>query len=246
MKIISWNPNGIRALLKKVNLNSFLKKNNPDIMCFNEIRACQFSLDFIPDYKYVYWNCANIKNGGYSGTLILSKMKPKDVEMSPFENEGRLIKLEYKKFTLINIYVPNAGLKLKRLDYRMKWDNNLRKYIKNSKKTIITGDLNIAYDKNLDIWNPLYNNKAGVTPEERNNFEKLLKVGFIDTFRYLHPKKVKYSYWSYLGKARSKNKGWRLDYFLVSKDLKSKVIRSDILDKIKGSDHAPIILDITI
>lgn len=246
MKIISWNPNGIRALMKKIDLNSFLKKYNPDIMCFNEIRSCEFSIDFEKKYQYVYWNCAEIKKGGYSGTLILSKKKPTNIEMSPFENEGRLIKLEFDNFTLINVYTPNAGIGLKRLDYRMDWDKNFRKYVKNSKNTIITGDFNVAYDNHLDIWNPAYNDKAGTTPDERENFKKLLNMGFIDTFRYLRPKKVKYSYWSYLGNARSRNKGWRLDYFLVSDDLKNEVIKSDILDTVMGSDHAPIILDIKI
>ncbi len=246
MKIISWNPNGIRALLRKFNMSKFLKKYNPDIICFNEIKSCEILLEFEKTYPYIFWNCSKTKKGGYSGTLILSKIKPNNVEMSPFDNEGRLIKLEFKKFTLINVYVPNAGIKLKRLEYRMKWDMKLRKYIKNSKKTILTGDLNVAYNKNLDIWNSSYNDKAGVTPDERNNFKKLLNLGFIDTFRYLHPKKVKYSYWSYWGNARPKNKGWRMDYFLVSKDIKNKVIKSDILDKVKGSDHAPILLDINI
>lgn len=244
MRIISWNPNGIRALLKKNILNSFLKEYNPDIVCFNEIKSCEFTLEF--DYPFVYWNCSDTKKGGYSGTLVLSKIKPDKIEMSPFDNEGRLIKLEFKSFTLINVYVPNAGENLKRLEFRNEWDKNFRKYVKNKKKLIIAGDLNVAYDKNVDIWNPSYTDKPGTTEKERNNFKKLLDLGFIDTFRNLHKNKVKYSYWSYLGRGREKNKGWRLDYFLVSKDILKKVKDSDILDKVKGSDHAPIILDIKI
>jgi len=244
MRIISWNPNGIRALLKKNVLNSFLKKYNPDIVCFNEIKSSEFTLEF--DYPFIYWNSSETKKGGYAGTLVLSKIKPDKVEMSPFDNEGRLIKLEFKSFTLINVYVPNAGQKLKRLDFRNEWDKNFRKYVKNNKKLIIAGDLNVAYDKNIDIWNPSYNDKPGTTKKERTNFKKLLELGFVDTFRNLHKNKIKYSYWSYLGRGREKNKGWRLDYFLVSKDIFKKIKNSDILDKIKGSDHAPIILDINI
>ena len=244
MKIVSWNPNGIRALLKKGHLHKFLKEYSPDIICFNEIKSCEFTLEF--DYPYVYWNCSETKKGGYSGTLTLSKIRPEKVEMSPFDNEGRLIKLEFKTFTLINVYVPNAGQKLKRIDFRMDWDNKFRSYVKDSKKTIIAGDLNVAYDKHLDIWNPVYNDKPGTTDKERINFKKLLSLGFIDTFRDLHKDKKKYSYWSYLGGGRKNNKGWRLDYFLVSKDLKKKVQESEILDDIQGSDHAPIILEIKV
>ena len=251
MKIISWNTNGIRALVKKVNLCEFVKKHNPDILCFNEIK-CQIKNTSLDDiYKYQYWNHSTRKKG-YSGVAILSRIKPLKVKYSPIDDndEGRLIMLEFKKFYLINTYVPNSGERtLRRLEWRTTvWDVNLKKYMKKldkKKPVILTCDLNVAHNE-IDIWEAKGHHKsAGFTPEERNNFSLLLKAGFTDTFRKLHPKLQKFSYWSYRARARPKNKGWRLDYFVVSNRFMKSIKESNILTKQLGSDHAPIYLNIT-
>lgn len=260
-KIISWNVNGIRAVSKKVNLNEFLIKNKPDIICFGEIKL---SFPFkkteddlqckIKKYPHRYWNCSKSKKG-YSGTAVFSNIKPKSVkyDLPNHDNdEGRVITLEFDDFYLINVYTPNSGQVLKRLNYRtQEWDVDFRKYIKLlSKKNniIISGDLNVAH-KEIDLHNPKRNKcNAGFTDEERQSFDKLLKqCKLVDTFRYLYPDITDiYTYWTYMRKARDNNKGWRIDYFLVNTKLIKKVKESTVLTKQLGSDHAPIILDINI
>ena len=185
------------------------------------------------------------KKKGYAGTCILSNIKPLSIEKSPFDDEGRLLCLEFEEYYLINLYVPNAGQDLKRIKYRVEeWDVKLRKYIKSkTKPVIVVGDLNVAH-KEIDIARPKTNLRTpGYTIEERSSFDKLLGIGLIDTYRYIHPKEIKYSYWSYRFKCREKNLGWRIDYALVPEKMKSKIKRSEILDDEIGSDHCPILLD---
>lgn len=249
MKIIAWNVNGIRAVYRKVDLAKFLKDNKPDIMCFNETKCNGDIKNKIMDeyFKYRYWNCSQTRKG-YSGTAIFSKTKPlKDPIISPFDKEGRFISMEYEKFILICVYTPNSKPKLKRVDYRTKeWDKKVRNYVKKQKKPVILCcDMNVAHCP-IDIYSTVGKDKEpGYSPQERASFDKLLKNDLlIDTFRKLHPKEVKYSYWSYRTRARKRNAGWRLDYFLVSKKIMSKVKKSDILTGQLGSDHAPIVLKI--
>lgn len=245
MKIISWNPNGIRALMKKVNIDSFIKEHDPDILCFNEIKASAPSnvIIFQLNFKYQYWNVSKARKG-YAGTMVACKKKPLSVDKSPFDNEGRMICLEFKDYYVINLYVPNSGSELKRLKYRVEeWDIKLREYVKKLDKPIImVGDFNVAH-KEIDLARPKTNKKtAGFTNEERESFQKLLDMGFIDTYRKFEPEKVKYSYWSYRFRCREKGLGWRIDYGLVSKKLEDKIEEVDILDKQMGSDHCPILL----
>jgi exodeoxyribonuclease III len=259
LKIIAWNVNGIRSLMKTDNLLKLIENNKPNIICFGEIKiSCPF-FDLEEDlrrkikgYKYRYWSPCLIRNG-YSGTAIFSKKKPLNIThgigSSELDQEGRVITLEFKDYYLVHVYTPNSGRGLVRLKYRVNnWDIEFRKYIKNlnkSKPTVVCGDLNVAH-KEIDIHNPKGNKKnAGFTNEERNSFDKLLKeVNLADTYRELNPEKEEYSYWTYMHKARAKNKGWRIDYFLVSDKIKNKVKKSEILTDVMGSDHAPIILKI--
>ena len=261
-KIISWNVNGIRAVHKKENLEKFLLKHKPDIMCFNEVKL---SIPYtkienelqckIKGYIHRYWNSSKTKKG-YSGTAVFSNIAPMSVvyDLPGHKNdEGRVITLEFKDFYLVNVYTPNSGQQLQRLKYRTEeWDVDFRKYIKSlqkkKKNVVICGDLNVAH-KEIDIHNAKSNERnAGYTIEERNSFDKLLKTcNLIDTFRHLYPSKPDiYTYWTYMRKARDKNKGWRIDYFLVSKKLVKKVKESNVLTKQLGSDHAPIFLDINL
>jgi exodeoxyribonuclease-3 len=263
MKIIAWNVNGIRAMLKKNNLVELINNENPDIICLGETKiSCPFNdvkenLNKSIINKYFnYWSPCKTK-GGYSGTAILTKKEPINViyglniNNKEYDDEGRVITCEFSKFYLIHVYTPNSGEALARLDFRVKiWDNMFLKYInklKENKKVIVCGDLNVAH-KEIDLKNPKTNLKtAGFTIEERTSFDNILeKTELIDTFRYLHKETIKYSYWSYKFHAREKNAGWRIDYFLVDKILIKKIINSDILDDILGSDHAPIILEIKI
>jgi len=244
VKIISWNPNGIRALMKKINMNKFINDNKPDILCFNEIKASEpiNTIYLHLHYKYQYWNIS--KRKGYAGTVTFSLIKPLSVDKSPFDDEGRLICLEFDKYYVINVYVPNSGAKLARLKYRTEvWDIKLREYISKLKKpVIIVGDLNVAHHE-IDIARPKTNLRtAGYTIEERKSFQKLLDMGFIDTYRSKNPDEVKYSYWSYRTRGRERNVGWRIDYGLVSKDLEDKIEEVNILDKEMGSDHCPVSL----
>ena len=260
LKIISWNINGLRSLMKKDILYDLIENKNPNIICFSETKLTttidveQTLKDKIKGYKYRYWN-SSIERKGYSGVAVFSKKKPIDVtygiKSKEHDQEGRVITLEYDNFYLINVYVPNAGQELKRLSYRVNsWDVEFKSYLKKlskKKNIIVCGDLNVAHQE-IDIHNPKTNLKSsGFTIEERNSFSKLLKdVNLIDTFRYLNPNEVKYSFWTYLRNARAKNIGWRIDYFLVSDKMSNNVKKSDILTTVEGSDHAPIVLQLEI
>lgn len=249
IKIISWNVNGLRAILRKGNLQKLIKNENPDIICLNEVKLnVPYEDGIFNDYEYKYWNFPKSKRG-YSGTAILSKIKPLKEEFSPFDDEGRLIHLTFSKFNLINVYTPNSKPDLSRLKYRTTvWDKKLRDYIKTLKKPVIlTCDMNTAHTP-LDIHNPEGSKKrAGWTDEERQSFSKTIEEdNLIDTFRDKHPNEKKYSYWDYRSRARDRNKGWRIDYFLVSKRFNKYVKKSDILDNYFGSDHAPIIMELDI
>ena len=261
LQIISWNVNGIRAIMKKNDLYKLIEKEKPNIICFGETKiSCPF-IDTqdelkkkIKGYRYRYWSPCLVKKG-YSGTAIFSKKKPINVTYgigsNSLDQEGRVITLEFEKFYLLHVYTPNAGEGLKRLDYRVKkWDVAFRKFVKNLNKTkpvIVTGDLNVAH-KEIDIHNPKGNLKSsGFTMEERNSFSKLLKdAKMIDTFRHFNPEKQIYSYWGYRFNLRAKNKGWRIDYFLVPEKVINWVKKSEILTDVLGSDHAPISISLSI
>ena len=248
MKLISWNVAGYRACLKK-GFKEFFESIDADIFSLQEVKATEKQIDFIPEGYYCYRNVAEKK--GYSGVLTYTKTKPINVTyglgIDEHDHEGRMITLEFGDFYLINVYVPNAKRELERLPYRMKWEDDFRKYVnelKLKKTVIICGDMNVAHEE-IDIRNPKANiGNAGFTYEERNKMSELLDSGFIDTFRYFHKDLVKYSWWSYMRKARENNVGWRLDYFLIDKDSIDIVIDSKILDNILGSDHCPIELDV--
>lgn len=249
MKLISWNVNGLRAFKQKEDYQK-LVSSDADIICMQETKCQdeQIEVDEFRDY-FKYSNSAVKK--GYSGTLVLTKIKPVNVtygiNMDVHDQEGRVITLEYDNFYLVNVYVPNSQNELKRLDYRQQWDSDFKEYLNNlalHKSVLICGDLNVAHNE-IDIKNPDSNHKnAGFSDEERSDFTVLLDSGFIDTYRYLHPQKVEYSWWSYRFNARAKGIGWRIDYWLVSNDLKDKVKNSEIYGDWYGSDHAPIALDI--
>jgi len=255
MRLFSWNVNGVRAIEKKGFLN-WIDSVSPDILCIQETKAnfdqLPESLQNIHGYNG-YWHSGERK--GYSGVAVFSKKKPIDVtygiNSKDHDQEGRVITLEYDNFYLINVYVPNAGQELKRLSYRVNsWDVEFKSYLKKlskKKNIIVCGDLNVAHQE-IDIHNPKTNLKSsGFTIEERNSFSKLLKdVNLIDTFRYINPNEVKYSFWTYLRNARTKNIGWRIDYFLVSDKMINNVKKSDILTTVEGSDHAPIVLQLEI
>lgn len=257
LKIISWNVNGIRSIMKKNDLYDLIEKENPHIICFGETKiSCPFIdteeelKNKIKGYKYRYWSPCIVKKG-YSGTAIFSKKKPLNVVfgINNIDNEGRVITLEFKNYYLIHVYTPNSGQELKRLDYRINtWDVEFRNYIKDLNKiktVIVTGDLNVAHNE-IDIHNPKGNIKnAGFTKEERDNFSKLLNdVNLVDTYRELNPTGTDYSYWTYLFNSRKKNKGWRIDYFLISKEQLHWVKKSSIITNAMGSDHAPILLEL--
>jgi exodeoxyribonuclease-3 len=255
-RIIAWNINGIRSVIDKKYLYDLIEDEKPHIICFGETKlSCPITetenklKEKIKGYKYRYYSQCSVKNG-YSGTAIFSKKKPLNVihgfdHTNNHNDEGRLITLEFDSFYLIHVYTPNSGQTLQRLDYRVnEWDKEFRKYLKNlqeHKNIIVCGDLNVA-NEDIDIHSPKTNKRsAGFTDEERESFKKHLnKLGLIDTYRYLHPNKVEYSYWSYRFGSRKKNKGWRIDYFLVSDKLKNKIKKSEILTQVDGSDHAPI------
>ena len=248
MKFISWNVNGIRACLNK-GFMDFFKEADADFFSIQETKMQEGQADLnIEGYEY-YMNSAIKK--GYSGTLIYTKHKPLSVSYGIdgelYNDEGRIITLEYDEFFLVNVYVPNSQEELKRLDYRMEFEDNFRKYLnelKSKKSVILCGDLNVAHER-IDIKNPDSNvRNAGFTIEERNKFSDLLNSGFIDSFRFKYPDTVKYSWWSYRFNARANNAGWRIDYFVLSDDLKNNEFDSKILNEIYGSDHCPVELDI--
>jgi exodeoxyribonuclease-3 len=238
MKIVSWNLNGIRAVLKKEMWYSFVDKDSPDIICLQETRALpsqvKFTSGFEKKYPHRYWNNPLHKKG-YSGTAIFSKIKPINVSYSPFDEQGRIICAEFEHFNLITVYVPNSGT---RFEYRTtEWDHKFLEYLKTfNKQLVICGDFNVISNKQLDIYNPNIKDSAGATKEEMDNF-KLFLENFVDAYRSKHPQEIKYSWWSNMHQAREKNKGWRIDYFLVSKEFEFE--DSSILTEVMGSDHAP-------
>ncbi len=258
MHIVSWNINGIRAVLKKGFLD-FLKKEKPDILCLQEIKIDDTvrNKENFNFFGYEeFWNSAERK--GYSGTMILIKdsLKKEIISKKNYpNNEGRVQILELNKFFLINVYFPNANRELSRLPYKMKFNRKLLKYIKGlskiptkegkkKKPVIITGDFNVAHQE-IDLARPKDNiGNAGFTNEERNSFQEYLKSGLIDTFRYFHPKKIQYTWWTYRAGARPKNIGWRIDYFCVSKKIISQIKNSYIMNEVMGSDHCPIVLQL--
>lgn len=251
MKLISWNVNGLRAIMSKGFLDNF-EQINADVFCLQETKLQEGQIDFAPEGYNVYWNSAIKK--GYSGTAVFSKIKPIKVEYGigreEHDQEGRVITLEYEKFYLVNCYTPNSQRELTRLDYRMKWEDEFKSYLKKSdtkKPVILCGDLNVAHNE-IDLKNPSTNrHNAGFTNEEREKMTELLNSGFVDSFRYLYPDtKDVYSWWSYMFHAREKNAGWRIDYFIVSDRIKEKIKDSKILTQVFGSDHCPVELDIEI
>lgn len=247
MKLISWNVNGLRACIQKGFLD-FFKEINADFFCIQETKMQEGQLDLNIE-GYNYYMSSAIKKG-YSGTLIYAKEKPINIIYGineKYNDEGRVITLEYPTFYLINAYVPNAQDGLKRIDYREQFEDDLREYLLSLNKPIIyCGDLNVAHNP-IDLKNPKANEQnAGYSIQERTKFTTLLNSGFIDTFRYLYPEKVIYSWWSYRFNARANNAGWRIDYFLISDSLKDKLIDSKIHTNVFGSDHCPVELDINI
>lgn len=251
MKLISWNVNGIRACLTK-GFEDFFKDVNADIFCIQETKCQQEQVDLEFDEYISYWNSAEKK--GYSGTAIFTKVKPKNVtygiDIEEHDKEGRVITLEFDDFYMVNIYTPNSKRGLERLDYRQIWEDEIRNYLlklNENKPVIMCGDLNVAHEE-IDLKNPKTNrHNAGFTDEERNKMTELLNAGFVDTFRALYPDlENQYSWWSYMAHAREKNVGWRIDYFIVSKDIEQKIKDAKIHPEIMGSDHCPIELDINI
>lgn len=249
MKIVSWNVNGIRACINK-GFNDFFKEADADIFCIQETKLQDEQAESIEFEGYTKYINSAVKKG-YSGTMIFTKQKPLnvtyDLGIEEFDKEGRIITLEYDKFFIVNCYTPNSKRELERLDYRMKWEDEVRGYLKKLdeiKPVIYCGDLNVAHEE-IDIKNPKTNHfSAGFTDQEREKMTELLNSGFIDTYRYLYPDKVMYSWWSYMRQAREKNIGWRIDYIIVSDSLKNNLKEADILTQVLGSDHCPISLDI--
>ncbi|MDG1729458.1 MAG: exodeoxyribonuclease III [Algibacter sp.] len=252
MKIISWNVNGIRAIVKK-DFFQDLKKMNPDILCIQETKAqddaVTKSLFQLSNYN-IYVNSAVKK--GYSGTVILSKIKPISIVygmgIPKHDKEGRIICAEYKDYYLINVYVPNSGQHLERLDYRKQWDEDFLRYLQHLEKEkplIVAGDFNVAH-QTIDLKNDKtnYNKTAGYTQVEIDGMDNFINAGFIDAFREIHSNAEAYTYWSYRFKARERNIGWRIDYFLMSKYLINKIETINILSEYYGSDHCPIGLEI--
>ena len=249
MKLITWNVNGLRAVINK-GFADFFIKSNADIFCIQETKMQEGQLDIQFDGYQKYFNSALKK--GYSGTAIFTKKKPKQITygigIEEHDTEGRVITLEYKTFYMVNVYTPNSQRELTRLEYRMEWEDAFRNYLKNldkNKPVIMCGDLNVAHEE-IDLKNPKQNRRsAGFTDEERAKMTQLLQNGFIDTYRYLYPEETDcYTWWSYMMKAREKNIGWRIDYFIVSERLKGKIQDVKIHSQVMGSDHCPVELDI--
>ncbi len=253
MKIISWNVNGIRAITKKNFFNDF-KLMAPDILCLQETKAQddQVAEALVPiSGHHIFSNSAEKK--GYSGTAIISKTKPisvnRDIGVGEHDNEGRVLCLEYDSFFLVDVYVPNSGNELRRLDYRQTWDKAFFDYLKNLEKekaVIVCGDFNVAH-KAIDLARPKpnYNKSAGFMQEEIDGMDRFTQGGFIDTFRYFFPDKTDaYSWWSYRAGARANNVGWRIDYFLVSETIVPSIKSAEILNEVLGSDHCPVGIEI--
>ena len=248
MKLISWNVNGLRACVGK-DFEQQFKDFNADFFCLQEtkMQAGQLDLSF-PGYES-YWNYADKK--GYSGTAIFTKHKPLSVtygiNIDEHDHEGRVITLEMDDFYLVTVYTPNSQDELRRLEYRMKWEDDFQSYLHKLdeiKPVIVCGDMNVAHQE-IDLKNPKTNRRnAGFTDEEREKMTELLNNGFIDTFRTLYPEQVTYSWWSYRFRAREKNTGWRIDYFLISERLRDRLVDAKIHTEIMGSDHCPIEIDL--
>lgn len=248
MKLISWNVNGLRACAGKGFGESF-KALDADVVCLQETKMQAGQLDLEFDSYESYWNYADKK--GYSGTAIYTRVKPlsvsNDIGIDEHDHEGRVITMEFDDFYLVCVYVPNSQDELKRLTYRMKWEDDFRSYVSGlaeKKGVVICGDLNVAHN-DIDIKNPASNrHNAGFTDEERGKFNALLDAGFVDSWRMLNPDTVKYSWWSYRFKARERNAGWRIDYFIVSESMKDRISGAEIHNEIFGSDHCPVELDL--
>lgn len=253
MKMISWNVNGVRAALKK-GFDTFIGEHAPDVLCLQEVKAERDQVDYAFDGYEVFWHHAERKKG-YSGTAVLTKKKPISVfnglhsNLCFHDDEGRVQTVEFDHFYLVNVYTPNAGRDLSRLEYRVAtWDKMFLQHLKQLEKkkpVIFCGDLNVAH-KEIDLANPKTNKKnAGFTIEERESFENYIAGGFVDTFRFFHPDKAgEYSWWSYRAGARERNIGWRLDYFLVSNSVLPRLSNASILQQVQGSDHCPVVLQL--
>ena len=251
MKLISWNVNGIRACLTK-GFADFFKQEDADIFCLQETKCQPEQIELKFEGYKSYWNSAEKK--GYSGTAIFTKKEPINVTYGigkeEHDKEGRVITLEYENFYIVTIYTPNSKKELERLEYRMTWEDEIRKFLlklNEIKPVIICGDLNVAH-KEIDLKNPKTNRRsAGFTDEEREKMTELLNAGFIDSFRYIYPEKTNsYTWWSYIGRARDRNAGWRIDYFITSKSIAIKIKDAIIYSDIYGSDHCPVGLNIEI
>lgn len=244
-KLISWNVNGLRSCMGK-GFMDFFDSVDADIFCLQEIKLSEGQIEWNKENYYSYWNYAEKK--GYSGTAVFSKEKPLSVKygigIDEHDHEGRVITLEFENFYMVTVYTPNSQRGLTRLEYRMKWEDDFRNFLnglRKNKPVVVTGDMNVAH-KEIDLKNPKTNRKnAGFTDEERQKMTELLDSGFIDTFRYFYPDaEQRYSWWSYMFKSREKNAGWRIDYFLASKELEDKLISAEIHDEVLGSDHCPV------
>ena len=244
-KLVSWNVNGLRACMGK-GFMDFFDEVDADIFCLQETKLSEGQLEWNKEGYHAYWNYAEKK--GYSGTAVFSKEEPINVTygigVEEHDHEGRVITLEFDIFYFVTVYTPNSQKELARLDYRMEWEEAFKAYLlglKEKKQVIVTGDLNVAH-KEIDLKNPKTNRKnAGFTDDERQKMTELLNAGFIDTFRHFYPDlEGAYSWWSYMFKAREKNAGWRIDYFLASEGLKEQLVDAKIYSEILGSDHCPI------
>jgi len=249
MKLISWNVNGLRAVLKK-NFLEFIDSEQPDILCLQETKCMPDQVEQLwPRHYTTYWNSAQKK--GYSGTAIFTKERPLKVEphigVSEHDNEGRVLTAEFKEYFLVNVYVPNSKRELERLPYRQQWDVDFLKFLKKLEKkkpVIFCGDLNVAHTE-IDLANPKANvRNHGFTIEERDGFTTFVNAGFVDTFREFEKGGGHYSWWSPMSGARARNVGWRIDYFLISQSLRPRLKKAFILPKILGSDHCPVGIEI--
>ena len=244
-KLISWNVNGLRACMEK-GFEDFFRQADADVFCLQEIKLSEGQLAWRPEGYYSYWNYAEKK--GYSGTALFTKEEPLSVSyglgIEEHDHEGRVITAEFADYYVVTVYTPNSKRELERLDYRMVWDDAFRDYLNGlraKKPVTVCGDMNVAHEE-IDLKNPKTNHhNAGFTDEERAKMTKLLESGFIDTFRSFYPDTPhRYSWWSYMGRAREKNVGWRIDYFLASEELRDRLVSADIHDSILGSDHCPV------
>lgn len=252
MKLISWNVNGLRAVMRKMDFLSYLKEEDADIICLQETKIQDGQVDLQPEDYHVYWNYAVKK--GYSGTAVFSKQEPLQViygiGVEEHDQEGRVITLEFENVFVMTVYTPNSRRGLERIDYRMQWEEALLSYIlelEKKKPVILCGDLNVAHQE-IDLKNPKANrNNAGFSDQEREAFTRFLEAGFVDSFRHVYPDlEGAYSWWSYRAGARDRNIGWRIDYFVVSESLKEQIEDASISADVMGSDHCPVELIINI